>query len=66
MRLSYACKGAQVVFAYTPQARLGIDLGGREVVVSQELLHLINGHPGIERDRGDAHPEAVRRHLLAD
>lgn len=48
------------------QARLSINLGGGNALVPQELLDMIEGHPRIKEDRGDAGAEAVRGDLLLD
>jgi hypothetical protein len=46
-------QGSHVVLAERPQAGLGIDLGGGQVQVAEELPHLVDRHmAGIEQDGG--------------
>jgi hypothetical protein len=59
-------EGLGVRFAESAQTRFGIDLRGGDALVSEELLDMIERHAGIEEDRGDAGPQAVRRDLLRD
>jgi hypothetical protein len=49
------------MLAQAPQAGLGIDLGRAEVLVSEEFLHLVYGHPRVQQQGGHARPEPVRR-----
>src|SRR5215475_13291105 len=47
-------------------ARLGIDLRGLELGVSQELLDLLNGHAPLQERDGYGVAEQVRVHPLGD
>lgn len=59
-------EGLDVGFTEPAQTRFGIDLRGGDALVAEELLDMIERHAGIEEDRGDAGPQAVRRDLLRD
>jgi hypothetical protein len=60
-RLLLPCHRADVIVSEGPQARLGVDLRGRKIHVSQELLHLVDGYePGIKQDRRDGMTKQVR------
>ena len=39
----------QVLLGQVPEAGLGIDLGRAEVLVSQELLYLVDGHSCVQQ-----------------
>jgi len=59
-RLLLPSQRPDVLVPEGPQARLRIDLRGRKIQVSQELLHLVDGYePGIKQDRRDGMTKEV-------
>lgn len=48
------------------EACFGVDLSGRDPLVAEELLHLVQWHARVKQNRRDARSQAVRGDVLVD
>jgi hypothetical protein len=64
---AWRAQRAQVVVTERAYAGFGVDLGGRQALMPEEFLHLVDRHlPGIEQEGRDRMPQQVRVHPLDD